>query len=64
MLLLAAHTGHRANIQRQVSNHLTRGQLVHLQDVLHVMDVVHQQMVLVHTRHKSWNTAQRKTGQM
>ena len=49
VLLLAAHSAHSANVQRQVPDHPARGQLVHLQDVLHVVEVVDQQVVLVHT---------------
>lgn len=48
VFLLAAHAAHGADVQRQVSDQLARRQLVHLQDVLHVMEVVDQQVVLVH----------------
>lgn len=53
VFLLAAHSTHSANVQRQVPDQLACGQLVHLQDVLHVMEVVDQQVVLVHTGDKA-----------
>lgn len=62
MFFLAAHTGHCANVQRQVPDQLARGQLVHLQDVLHVMDVVDQQVVLVEAGDKACRGIQRGSG--
>lgn len=53
VFLLAAHSGHSAHIQWQVSDKLACRQLVYLQDILHIMDIVDQQVVLVHTRHKA-----------
>lgn len=53
VFLLAAHSGHSAHIQWQVSDKPACRQLVYLQDILHIMDIVDQQMVLVHTRHKA-----------
>lgn len=53
VFLLAAHSGHSAHIQWQVSDKPACRQLVYLQDILHIMDIVDQQVVLVHTRHKA-----------
>lgn len=53
VFLLAAHSGHSAHIQWQVSDKPACRQLVYLQDILHIMDIVDQQMVPVHTRHKA-----------
>lgn len=53
MCLLAAHSGHRADIQRQVPDQPACGQLTQLEDVLHVVDVVDHQVVLVHTGDKA-----------
>lgn len=53
VFLLAAHSGHSAHIQRQVSDKPACRQLAYLQDILHIMDIVDQQVVLVHTRHKA-----------
>lgn len=47
MFLLAAHSAHCAHVQRQVQDQLAAGQLVHLQDVLDVVEVADQQVVLV-----------------
>lgn len=53
VFLLAAHSSHSAHIQWQVSDKPACRQLVYLQDILHIMDIVDQQMVPVHTRHKA-----------
>lgn len=49
VFLLAAQSTHCANIQRQATDQLACRQLMHLQDILHVMEIVDQQVVLVHT---------------
>lgn len=53
VFLLTAHSTHCAHVQRQVSDQLACGQLIYLQDVLHIMKVVDQQVVLVHTGDKA-----------
>ncbi len=54
VFLLAAHAENCADVQRQISDQLACRQLVHLQDVLHIMEIVDQQVVLVHTGHKAY----------
>lgn len=54
MFLLTAEAHHSAHIQRQISDQTTSGQLIQLQDVLHVMDIVDQQVELVHTGHRAY----------
>lgn len=49
VFLPAAHAAHCADLQRQIPDQLACGQLVHLQDILHVMQIVDQQVALVHT---------------
>lgn len=53
VFLLAAQSGHCTDVQWQVSDQLTGRQLIQLQDVFHVMDIVDQQVALVHTGHEA-----------
>lgn len=48
VFLLAAQSAHRADVQRQIPDQPACGQLIQLQDILHVMQIVDQQVVLVH----------------
>lgn len=54
MFLLAAHTTHRANFERKVPDQLACGQLVKLQNVLDVVEIVDQQVALVHAGGKTY----------
>lgn len=54
VLLLAAHSGHGAHIERQISDQPAARQLIQLQDVLHIVDIVDQQVTLIDTRDKSY----------
>lgn len=47
VFLLATHSAYCAHVQRQVHDQLAGGQLVHLQDILHVVEIADQQVVLV-----------------
>lgn len=53
VFLPAAHAAHCAHTQRQIPDQLACGQLIQLQDILHVVQVVDQQVVLVHTGDKA-----------
>lgn len=54
VFLLAAHATHRANFERKVPDQLARGQLVNLQNTLDVVEIVDQQVALVHAGGKTW----------
>lgn len=56
VFLLAAHAAHCAHTQRQVPDQPACGQLIQLQDVLHVVEIVDQQVTLVHTGHKAYES--------
>lgn len=60
VFLLAAHSGHSADVQRQVPDHPACRQLTQLQDVLHVVDIVDQQVALVHTGDKALQKERKK----
>lgn len=54
VFLLAAHTTHRTNFERKVPDQLASGQLVKLQNVLDVVEIVDQQVALVHAGGKTY----------
>lgn len=54
MFLLAAHATNRANFERKVPDQLACGQLVNLQNVLDVVEIIDQQVALVHAGGKTY----------
>lgn len=53
MFLLAAHTTHSANFERKVPDQAACGQLVNLQNILDIVEIIDQQVALVHAGGKT-----------